>query len=285
MDIVRIALPIVFAAALGIVAVATPAAAQTGSIEFTAGVTPSSGQPEPVRGLTFYLLSKSFQEIRKEGEAAEPKADLNAFIDKLDVSPELKAWMKKSRSVSLSGEEFLHRLKIDDVLGVPEFRDAYVTDNVSTKPLGFPKAKYSENDRERNPEKYKKQKEEYNDALRKFLGSNPQSMDGMDLLLTNVDGSHKWGQLEAQRRARIGQRALQLAQSRYRVAQTQTDLNGRGVLSGIRPGAYWISTLEIQADIGDVRVRWDTPVTVRAGEAAHAELSNFNAVEPQRPAP
>jgi hypothetical protein len=284
MDVVRIASLIVFATALVIAAVATPAA-QTGSIEFTAGVTPSSGQAEPVRGLTFYLLSKSFQEIRKEVEAAEPKADLNAFIDKLEVSPELKAWMKKNHSVSLSGEEFLHRLKIDDVLNVPEFRDAYITDNVSTKPLGFPKAKYSENDRDRNPEKYKKQVEEYNDALRKFLGSNPQSMDGMDLLLTNSDGSHKWGQLEAQRSARVGQRALQLAQSRYRVAQTQTDLNGRGVLSGIRPGAYWLSTLEIQADIGDVRVRWDAPVTLRAGEAAHVELSNFNAVEPQRPAP
>jgi hypothetical protein len=284
MDVVRIASLIVFATALVIAAVATPAA-QTGSIEFTAGVTPSSGQAEPVRGLTFYLLSKSFQEIRKEVEAAEPKADLNAFIDKLEVSPELKAWMKKNHSVSLSGEEFLHRLKIDDVLNVPEFRDAYITDNVSTKPLGFPKAKYSENDRDRNPEKYKKQVEEYNDALRKFLGSNPQSMDGMDLLLTNSDGSHKWGQLGAQRSARVGQRTLQLAQSRYRVAQTQTDLNGRGVLSGIRPGAYWLSTLEIQADIGDVRVRWDAPVTLRAGEAAHVELSNFNAVEPQRPAP
>src|SRR6516162_7312051 len=78
---------------------AGPVNAQAGSIEFVARATPSGGLEEPVRGFPFYLLSKSFEEIEKEVALANPKPDLNEFIDRLDkaYSPQLKAWMKKNQ--------------------------------------------------------------------------------------------------------------------------------------------------------------------------------------------
>ena len=84
---------------------------QNGSVDFVARATPSGGLDEPVRGFPFYLLSKSFEEISKEAEATYPKPDMDAFIDKLEVSNELKAWMKKNHMVQLSGEDFIHKLK------------------------------------------------------------------------------------------------------------------------------------------------------------------------------
>jgi len=38
--------------------------------------------------------------------------------------------------------------------------------------------------------------------------------------------------------------------------------------------------LGMQAISGDVRLRWDFPVAVRAGESVHVELSNLNALKP-----
>ena len=261
------------------------ATAQTGAVEFTARVTPAAGRAEPVRGLPFYLLRKSYAEIRKEADATEPKPDLDAFIDRLQVSKELKAWMKRTRSVSLSGEAFIHRLKVDDTMNVPEFFNAYLERNVGDRSVGFPAPKYHPNDAQRDPQKYEKQKQEYLDAIRKFLVTNPQSADGIDLGLMEIDPSHDWEQLEARRLPAIHRRALELAESRYLAGRTETDLDGNGAIRGVAPGEYWLSTLDIEATIGDVHLRWDRPVTVRAGQATRIELSNINAVEPHRGAP
>ncbi len=262
-----------------------PAAAQTGAVEFTARVTPAAGRAEPVRGLPFYLLRKSYAEIRKEVDATEAKPDLDAFIDRLQVSKELKAWMRRAHSVSLSGEQFTHRLKVDDIMNVPEFFNAYLERNVGDRSVGFPQPKYRPSDAQRDPQKYEKQKQEYLDAVRKFLAANPQSADGIDLGLTEIDPSHDWEQLEAQRLPAIHRRALELAESRYLAARTETDLDGNGAIRGVAPGNYWLSTLDIDATIGDVRLRWDTPVRVRAGQTTRAELSNINATEPHRGTP
>ena len=97
------------------------AAAQNGSVQFTARITPAGGVDEPVRSFPFYLLRKSYADIQKEAAATIPNSDMNSFIDTLDVSPELKAWMKKNQCVNLSGEDFIKKLKIDDILKVPEF--------------------------------------------------------------------------------------------------------------------------------------------------------------------
>jgi len=247
----------------------------TGAIEFTAHVIPSAGLSEPARGLPFYLLHKSFADIRKEADASEPKPDLDAFIDKLDVTKELKAWMKRTRSVNLSGEEFVHRVKPDDIMSVPEFFDAYVALNAVDRSVGFPTPKFSGKDPE-------KKKLEYHEAVHKYLLTNPESVTGLDLQLTETDPSVKWAQLESQRLPAVHRRALELAESKYLAGRAQTDLDGAGSFRGVAPGEYWVSTLEIDATIGDIRLRWDAPVTVHAGETSRLELSNFNAVEPHR---
>jgi hypothetical protein len=77
---------------------------------------------------------------------------------------------------------------------------------------------------------------------------------------------------------------MHLAETKYLVARGETDLEGHAVLRGIPPGDYWLSTLDVEAAVGDVRVRWDAPVRVGAGMVTRLELSGSNAVEPRRPA-
>ena len=77
----------------------------------------------------------------------------------------------------------------------------------------------------------------------------------------------------------IRRRALDLAQSKYLVARAETNLQGEGFLRGSQPGNYWLSTLDVSANVGDARPRWDTPLTVRPGQQVRIVLSNVNAVE------
>jgi hypothetical protein len=269
---------------LAAVVAAAPAVAQTGSLEFVARITPASGRSEPVRQLPFYLLRKSFAACQTEAEQSEPVLDLNRFVEALPVSKELKAWMKRTHSAELSGEDFLSHVTSDDIFKVPEFFDAWLARNAGDTSVGFPSRKYRDQDKERNPEKYAKQKKEYFAALRKFLDSNPQTRDGLDIELTPINAGPRWEQELAARRRRVHDKGLELAQGLYLAATAETDLGGRGAFTGLAPGTYWLSTLEIEGEVGDVRERWDTPVEIRAGQTARLELSNLNAVPRRRPA-
>ena len=255
------------------------AAQSSGRIDFTARVAPTGGRPEPVRQLTFYLLSKSLGDIRGEALQQEPAPDLDKFVDALTVSPELKSWMKKHRSVNLSGAEFTKSLTPDDIVDIPELYDAYMKRNLGFKGVGFPKAKFKEKERESNPEKYKQEKDEYSAALRKFIGAVPESVQGIDIDLTDKNPSATWEHLRDVQKQRLETRVTELAQQHYLAGQTDTDLDGRGSFAGIAPGAYWISMIGIQAISGDVRLRWDLPVAVRPGETTRVELSNLNAAK------
>jgi len=263
---------------------AAAAAQRVGSIEFVARVTPTEGRAEPVRQITFYLLRKSFTETVKEVEQSEEKPEMDRLIDGLEVSKELKAWMRKKHWVQLAGPEFTRRLKTDDILDVREFYDAYLRRNVGDVGIGFPTPGYRERDRQENPQRYEKQRQDYREVLRRYLENNPQTIESFDLYLDTINPGARWAQREAELRLRTRKRALQLAETRDLVAKTETDLDGRGALAGILPGAYWLGTLETQAIAGDTHLRWDTPVTVRAGQATRLELSNLNAVEPPRSA-
>jgi hypothetical protein len=258
----------------------TPLAlAQDGTIQFTATATPSGGLQEPVRGFPFFLLSRSFEQIEKDAAATYPKPDKNAFIAKLDVSPELKAWMKKNDCVSLTGESFIHKLTPADVLGVPEFRRAYMERNAGDESVDFPKPKYKASDETKHPAKFKKLSEEYHQTLLHYIATYPQTLDGLDLSLTDVDPGSRWSMLLARRAPEIHRLALDLAQSKYLVARAQTDLQGHAVLQNIPPGQYWISTLDVAAEVGDVHLKWNVPVTVLPGQMAAVALSNFNSVQ------
>ena len=257
-----------------------PAGMQTGSVEFVARVTPTAGRAEPVRQLTFYMLRKSFADIQKETEETQQKPDLDRFIDSLEVSKELKAWMKKKRWIELAGPGFLRQVQLNDILDVPEFYDAYLSRNLGDVDVGFPAPKYRESDRTLNPQKYQKLRQEYREVLRKFIENNPKALEGMDLHLDAINPSQRWAQQNSELRQHIRNRALYLAQTRYLAAKTETDLEGRGSFAGLAPGEYWLGTLDTQAVAGDVRLRWDTPVTVRSREVVRLELSNLNATEP-----
>ncbi len=254
------------------------AAQSTGRIEFTARVSPTGGQPEPVRQMTFYLLRKSVADIRAEALQWGPGTGLDKFIDGLSVTPELKAWMTKHHSVLLSGDDFTKGLTPENVVDIPEFFKAYMSHNEAYRGAGFPEPKYKEKDRESNPEKYKEQKEDYKAAIRKFIANAPATKQGMDLELIDLNPDPKWESMQNKQRQLVETRAFQLAQERYLVTHADTDLDGRGSFSGIAPGNYWIGMFGAEAISGDVHLHWDLPVTVRPGQTANLELSNFNSV-------
>jgi hypothetical protein len=268
---------------LGLLAVAMPswlAGQSTGVIEFTAQVAPTDGRPEPVRQLTFCLLRKSMDDVRLEALQLEPMPEFDKFVDGLTFSAKLKTWMKKNHTAQFAGADFIKSLTPDDIVDVPEFFDAYMSRNSGFKGVGFPKSKFKEKDRTSDPEKYNQQKEEYKDAIRKFIGAVPESVQGIDADLNGLSPSVKWEQLAGGQRQRLDKRTLELVQARYLVAQTDTNLDGLGRFGGIVPGSYWIGMLGMQAVSGDVRLRWDFPVTVRPGETTHVELTNLNAAKP-----
>lgn len=260
---------------------ATPAAAQasaaTGAVEFQARVAPTGGQPEPAREMTFYLLRKDLADIRKEADQAEPPQDMDHFIDSLQASPELKAWMKKNRVVDFSGADFTKILKADDVLIVPEFLEAYKNLNGAILKVTLPTSQVKESDRLKNPDKYQREVDSYQKALRQYVKGHPESVDGIDAELGDVNPSTRWAQVQVDQKRRTAQLVARLAQTQYLAANTTSDLDGRGRLSGIPPGTYWITTLDVPALAGDVHLEWDLPVTVRAGQTTNIELSNLNA--------
>jgi hypothetical protein len=262
----------------GVISTASPATAQTGSLEFVARATPSGGLDEPIRGFPFYLLSKSFEDISKEVDASVPKPDMDAFIDKLEVSPELKKWMKKNHWTTLTGEDFIHKLHVDDIMNVPEFNKAYMERNSGDQSLAFPKPKVKPMEKEKDPAKFDKLTKEYTDAVRHFIEQNPQTIDGIDLSLSTIDPSAKWHDLESKRKPQIHRQVLDLAQSKYLVARMVTDLQGEATASGIPAGTYWLSTLDVAADVGDARPRWDMPVKIQSGETARIALTNANSM-------
>ena len=262
---------------LGAILFAPRAAAQNGSLQFVARITPSGGIDEPVRSFPFYLLSKSYADIQKEAAVTAPGANMNAFIDSLEVSKELKAWMKTNQWVNLSGEDFVKKLKPDDVMNVPEFFHAYVERMIGDSTVVFPTPKYKPEDKTKDPEKYARLKKQYLDAVRAFLVQNPTSTDGIDLSLEDVNPGHKWDMLKARGQTDTSRETRELAQAKYLVARADTDLQGQGYIRGLRPGNYWLSTLDVDAIAGDARERWDVPVTVRPGGPTFLTLSNVNA--------
>jgi hypothetical protein len=256
-------------------------APQMGTVEFVARVSPTGGHAEPVRGFTFYLLRKSFQDIQHEAETKEPAPNMDEFIKGLTVSDELKAWMKKNKRVDLAGTDFPKAITPENVLGVPEFKAGYMLQNQGNRSVGLPKPRYKEADKETKPEKYQKEVDDYLKALKKFIGDNPDTLDTLEIALDKMNPGPQWKKMLADRAAHVHRRWLELAEYQYKAGQCDTDLEGRGKFDGVPAGDYWISTIEAVAMSGDARVRWDFRVQVVPGRAASVELSNLNGIEPR----
>ena len=255
----------------------TSIAAQSGHLEIAVRAAPSGAQPEPVYQRSFYLLWRSFAEIRKEAETTDPEPDFDKFVDGREAGDELKAWMKKKRSVMLAGHDFTSSLNGDDIFNIPEFREAYLSRNAPDVAFGFPKPKYRDVDKQKNPEKYDKLRKAYLEAARRYFEVNPQSTEGMDNHLKELDAGLEWRRTQEDWRRRVERLTLQLANGKYLAAKGKTDSAGNLLFDKLSPGRYWISNLTDAVAIGDLHLLWDLPVDVPAAPGVAIELNNLNA--------
>jgi hypothetical protein len=251
----------------------------TGAVEFSARITPTAARPEPVRQFTFYLLTRSYADVSKEVEGEDVLVPRDKFIDDLKVSAELKKWLKGHEILDLTMPGLDKAVTPDDVINVPEFLLAYQRSNSGGVTNGIPKPKYAEADRTARPERYEKQQKEYLSALKKFMQAHPETLNGMELELDGVNPQRKWAKLESEHRRRIQRLTPDVAQTKYMVTKVDTDLDGHARINGIPPGNYWVSTLNLNADAGDARLRWDVGVSVQAGQTTRVDLTNLNAVD------
>ena len=258
-----------------------PARAQSekGGIELTARITPSAARPEPVRQFTFYILTRSYDDVVTDVGANNILPSRDEFIDTLKVSKELKVWLKAHDILDLTMPNLDKAVTADDIITVPEFLLAYQHSNSGGVTNGIPKPRYKEADKVDHPDKYKKEYQEYLDALKKFIKANPASVSGIELELTAINPQSKWAKLGSDQRRTIQRLAPDVAQTKYLVGKVDTDLDGHAALAGLPPGNYWISSLNLDADAGDARLRWNVPVAIAAGRTTRIELTNLNATD------
>lgn len=261
------------------------AQSDSGALEIAARITPTGARPEPVRQFTFYVLMKSYSEIVKEVEEKDPIPPREQFIDGLKVSPELRAWLKAHDVLDLEQPDLDKLITPDDVLNVPEFMAAYQRSNSGGVTQDMPQPKYTQIDQTAHPEKYEKLKQDYLVALKKFVRQHPTTVSGIEIELEGVNPQHKWAALQNERRKRVARLAPEIAQVKFLAAKMETDLDGYGLISGLPPGGYWISSLNLDANSGDMRVRWDVPVKIERGKTMRVELSNLNSIDVRSSAP
>ncbi len=218
-----------------------------------------------MRDFTFYVLTKSYDDIVKDLDEREGPPSREKFIDNLKISPELREWLHKHDVMDITLPGFDKLLTPDDVLHVPEFLLAYQRSNSGGVTNGIPKPKYRDADKTENPDRYEKQKQEYLTTLKKFIQAHPETVSGMELELDGVNPARKWA--EAQNN------------HRRRAAKADTDLDGHCQIQGLPPGNYWISSLGLTAAAGDARLQWDLPIKIEAGRTVRIELTNLNATD------
>ncbi len=258
---------------------AASAQSTTGALEFVAQITPTAARPEPVRQFTFCILTKSYTEIVKEVEEKDTIPAREEFIEGLKLSPELRAWLKRHDIMDLTLPDVDKAMTPEDIIHVPEFLLAYQRSNSGGVASGIPKPKYADADKMGNPEKYEKQVNEYLAALKKFIQAHPESVSGVELELEGVNPQKKWAAIQNERRKRVQRAAPDIAQTKFLAATADTDLDGRGSVSGLAPGNYWISSLNLDAAAGDMRLRWDVPVAIQPGKTTRVELLNLNSTD------
>src|SRR5258706_11691381 len=264
---------------------ATLAQSATGSLELAARISPTAARPEPVRQFTFYVLTKSYAEVVKEVEAENVVQSREKFIEGLKLSPELKEWLKVHDVFDLTMPGLDHLVTPDDIIHVPEFLLAYQRSNSGGVTSGIPKPRYADADKTANPDRYNKQLQEYYVALKKFIQTNAATVNGIELQLVGVNPQQQWSQIQADHRRRVQRLAPAFAQTKYLAAKADTDLDGRASVSGLAPGEYWVSTLNLDANAGDTRLGWDAPAGIRAGQTTRRDLTNPDAAAERASAP
>ncbi|HZC65221.1 MAG TPA: hypothetical protein VE545_01500 [Candidatus Dormibacteraeota bacterium] len=255
------------------------AQAEKGAIDLTARITPTAARPEPVRQFTFYVLTRSYTDVAHDVGAQNVLPSRDTFIDTLKVSPELKVWLKAHDILDLTMPELDKAIVAEDIIKVPEFLLAYQKSNSGGVTNGIPKPRYKEADKADRPEKYEKDRQDYLMSLKKYIQAHPETVNGMELELTAVNPQDKWARLGSEQRRVVQRMAPDVAQSKYLVAKADTDLDGHATINGLPAGQYWLTSLNLDADAGDARLRWDVPVTIIPGRTTRIELTNLNATD------
>ena len=266
-------------AAFPLLVAALAAQGGTGTVDISARITPTAARPEPVRQFTFYLLTKSYGDVVKEVEGQDILPTREQFIEKWRCSPELKAWLKSHDVLDLTTPDLDQVITTDDIMKIPEFFAAYQRANSGGVTSGLPKPKYREADKDSHPDRYQKQKDEYMAATRKFIESNPATVQGMELELAGVNPKPAWDNMQNNHKRKVAQLAPDTAQVKYLAGKTETDLEGHGAFTGLVAGTYWVSSLGMEAASGDRRLIWDVPVKVQDRQTTHVDLSNLNATD------
>jgi hypothetical protein len=271
--------PFLVFAALLLFGHACAAQSSTGALDLTARITPTGARPEPVRQLTFYVLTKSYADISAEVDHQDKLPTRDEFISKLKASPELKTWLKDHDVMDLTEPDLDKLVTPDDVITVPEFLAAYQRSNSGGVTTGMPTPKFHEADKEANPDKYEKLKQDYLAAMKKFMQSRPTTMSGIELELGAINPKYAWDKLQMDHKNRVTQISPDIAQSKYLAGKADTDLDGHALVTGLAPGNYWVSTLGMDAASGDRHLRWDVPATVQASQTTRVSLTNVNAID------
>jgi hypothetical protein len=116
-------------------------------------------------------------------------------------------------------------------------------------------------------------------ALKKFVETHPATVTGMELELAGVNPKYQWDKLHADHKKKIAQLAPDTAQTKYLVAKTDTDLDGRVTISGLAPATYWVGSLGMYAAAGDRRLSWDVAAKVLAAQTTRLALTNINGID------
>jgi hypothetical protein len=266
-------------ATLLLLALSSHAQNSSGSLDLTARITPTGARPEPVRQFTFYVLSKSYADITAEVDRQDKLPTRDEFISGLKVSAQLKTWLKNHDVMDLTQLDVDKLVTSEDIISIPEFLTAYQRSNSGGVTVGLPSPKFRESDKEANPEKYEKQREDYMIAMKKFMDAHPGTISGMELELGAVNPKLAWDKLQYDHKNRVAQLAPEIAQSKFLVGKADTDLDGRALINGLAPGNYWISSLGMDAAEGDRHLRWDVPTSIQASQTTRVNLTNFNAID------
>jgi len=265
--------------ALFLLALSGHAQNSTGALDLTARITPTGARPEPVRQFTFYVLSKSYADITAEVDQQDKLPTRDEFISGLKVSSQLKSWLKSHDVMDLTQLDVDKLVTSDDIISIPEFLAAYQRSNSGGVTVGIPSPKFHESDKEANPEKYEKLKQDYMIAMKKFMDAHPGTISGMELELGAVNPKLAWDKLQYDHKNRVAQLSPDIAQSKYLVGKADTDLDGRALIVGLAPGSYWVSSLGMDAASGDRHLRWDVPTSIQASQTTRVNLTNFNAID------
>ncbi len=266
-------------AALLVLALSCQAQNSTGSLDLTARITPTGARPEPVRQFTFYVLSKSYGDITAEVERQDKLPTRDEFITGLKVSPQLKTWLRSHDVTDLTQIDVDKLVTTEDIISIPEFLAAYQRSNSGGVTVGLPSPKFHESDKAANPEKYERLRQDYMIAMKKFMDAHPGTISGMELELGAVNPKLAWDKLQYDHKNRVAQLSPDIAQSKYLVGKADTDLEGRALITGLAPGSYWISSLNMDAASGDRHLRWDVPTSIQASQTTHLNLTNINAID------